>query len=359
LEGTYDGWIMRGVAGMPRGDAFEVAATLAGESNFVVTGHTSVQLSTTEIWNEVYTAALDLTGKQPPTAPVRISPTQINRHMSPSWSPDGNEIAFYDADPSQVINQKDTPFLAIKDVRTGQIRRLHPKILVARYWPQWTPDGKTLRVFGSDDLSGKTAGGWYAVNVASEESHPVWMGESPLARFLPDGDSVIYADVDDHPRGIVWRQLSTGHEEVVVPTRPDNPRPRFAVSGDGRNLAYLRSAMDHGRRTLTLVVQPVRGGPRTTLLTVTQPETMQLHSWTPDDRHILFTKGTGGRQPVWLASVDGGAPIDMHFSVQTGSSPTFVHPDGRQIVFGEKISGQVLWTRPLPLEPMRPGSPIH
>lgn len=359
VKENYDGWIVRGVAGIIRGDPMMVAPNLAAVTNFVVTGHTSIQLTTTKRWPEVYTATLDLTGRRPPTAAVRISPTQLGGHSSPSWSPDGRQIAFFDSVPSEVIGGADEHVLAVLDVKTGKVRELHPRIFVSSlFWPQWTPDAKSLRVYGSDQPGNDVRNGWYSVKVANEAIDPVQLDTRWIVWFLPDGDSSVYFD-GRHHRGLVWRQLSTGREEVVVPRLPERPTTRFAVSGDGRYLAYVRQANDHGQRTNALVVQPVRGGVRRTLVTATDPNLIEIACWTPDHQHVLFTRGTGDRQPLLLASLDGGTLVDTHFTVQVESSRVFVHPDGRQIVYGESVQTQALWTRALPLEPVPPKPAVH
>ena len=358
---SFDAYIVRGLAGQIRGEPSMVIENLGGDTDFVVTGQTSVQNHTLQHWAEAYTATLDQTGQTPPSVPVRIAPAEIIGHVSPSWSPDGSQIGFYRTTPSQVIGIKDTPFLAIKDLATGVIRELHPKLQLTRYAPRWLPDGKSVRVYGTDDLVGETRMGWYEVNLATEVSKPVVLGIGPLAQFLPDFQSVIYLDDPDEPskgRGFVWRQLASGQERVIVPEGAARfGRPE--ISPDGRYMAFLADQEISGRVVYRLELQPLDGGPRRTLIRSFEPDRITLHSWTPDGQHIIISRGhfeamAYRREPVWLLPVQTGPLVDMHFTVERLKVPIYMNPDGRRIAYNEPIQTDLLWTRPLPLEPRGP-----
>jgi Tol biopolymer transport system component len=367
FKDSNDACIVRGLAGQVRGEPSMVIENIGADTDFVVTGQTSVQNHSLQRWPEVYTATLDPTGKTPPSLPVRISPTEMGNHVSPSWSPDGSQIAFYRTTPSQVIGIKDTPFLAIKDVATGVIRVLHPKLRLGRYPPRWLPDGKSVRVYGSDDLVGDTRVGWYEVNLATEASKPVALDIGPLAQFLPDFQSVIYLDVPDDPskgRGFVWRQLASGQERVIVPEGAETVGGRPEISPNGRSMAFLADQTMKGKVVTRLELLPLDGGPRRILLSSVEPDRITLQTWTPDGQHIIVSRGhfeamAYRRESVWLLPAQGGPLVDMHFTVERLKVPIYMSPDGRRIAYNEPIQAEVLSTRPLPLEPQSPTPQKH
>jgi serine/threonine protein kinase/Tol biopolymer transport system component len=361
LKDSMDAYIVRGLAGEVRGEPSMVIENISVDTDFVVTGQTSVQNHSLQHWNEVYTATLDPTGHTPPSVPVRIAPTEIGGHWAASWSPDGSLIGFFRVTPFQGVGIQDSRFLVIKDVATGVIRTLHPKLQLDRYLPRWSPDGKSVRVYGTDDLVGETRIGWYEVNVATEASKPVVLDIAPLAQFLPDFQSVIYLDDPDEPskgRGLVWRQLASGQERVIVPEGAESVGGRPEISPDGRFLAFLANQRVNGKTVHRLELQPLDGGPRRILLSSVEPDRISLHTWTPEGQHIIISRGhskamTASRESVWLLPVHGGSLVDMHFTVAPRAGFD-MNRDGRRIVYAEPIQAEVLWTRPLPLEPQGP-----
>jgi len=362
LKDTFDAYIVRGLAGQIRGEPSMVIENLGIDTDFVVTGQTSLQNHSLAHWNEVYTATLDPTGRTPPSLPVRIAPTEIGGHWAPSWSPDGSLIGFFRVTPSAGIGVLNSRFLVIKNVASGVIRTLHPKLQLDRYKPRWLPDGKRFLVFATDDLVGETRMGWYEVNVETEASKPVVLGIGPLAQFMPDFQSMIYVDDPDDSskgRGFVWRQLASGQERVIVPEGAEIVGGKPEISPDGRSMAFLASQTVNGKVVNRLELQPLDGGPRRILLSSIEPDRISLHTWTPDGQHLIISRAhfeamAYRREPVWLLPVQGGPLVDMHFTVTHSNGSIRMNPDGRRIVYAEPIGAEVLSTRPLPLEPQRP-----
>ena len=56
-------------------------------------------------------------------------------------------------------------------------------------------------------------------------------------------------------------------------------------------------------------------------------------AWTPDDRHILFTRQEHSIQSIWRVPLDGGEPERVCVSMNPFISGPQMHPDGRSIFF--------------------------
>jgi dipeptidyl aminopeptidase/acylaminoacyl peptidase len=151
-----------------------------------------------------------------PTTPVRVS--SADYAWDPTWSPDGDRIAWHEWDLAQM--SWDTS-----------------RIVVA------APDGAGARVFAG--------GGDVAVG---------------QPRFSPDGASLAYVS-DESGWWNVWvADAGTGERRPVLAEAHDHAEPSwgpgqrsFAWSPDGASLAINRNELGFGR----LVVAPVDGGPTT------------------------------------------------------------------------------------------------
>src|SRR5690606_38546432 len=68
-----------------------------------------------------------------------------------------------------------------------------------------------------------------------------------------------------------------------------------------------------------------------------------LHSWSPDDKYLIYTGGRNGQWDIYKISVDGGEEINLtnHEALDDGSEYT---PDGKYIYFNSTRTGKMkLW----------------
>lgn len=238
---------------------------------------------------EVYTAAIDLTGRTPVGAPARISLAELGNHAAPAFAPDGKSIAYFTTQPS-LPGFNPVRTLTIGDLSSGTERFLQPKLgFLDGLRPRWLPDSQSLVVRAADDPS-RDRYGYFRLDVKTGAATPVLLlghaAVPPPFQCSVDGRALLYADPK---RGIVSREFATGDETTVIAARKGYAIGPFAFAPTGgrsclhgadavvrrldkgsrgaverRNAANLR----HGNRQLVSVRwvdtrQPRHSGPET------------------------------------------------------------------------------------------------
>lgn len=281
---------------------------------------------------DTYTAVLD-----PETGKLLAGPAPVSRRLAgsnqwPEWSPDGRSLAYTSGRVSRSAGQ--TPSLIVQSVEDGKIRELVPPLgFLLR--PRWRPDGRSILVTGGDH---KNRGGLYLIDVQTGETTPAPVaqtagpGEFPRQGvWAPDGKSIFYNYAE---RALRLRELDTGQEREISTGAID-----FSLSPDGQSLAI--TVHDQTARSKALKIIPVTGGPGRELLR--EPGSGALTSgmaWTPDGRHLLFTK-VGGSD-LWWIPVAGGEPQKLGLTID-GLSDIRMAPDGRRIAFTAGKYSAEIW----------------
>ena len=151
------------------------------------------------------------------SAPIQL--TQLGTSVrSPSWSPDGRQIAF-----AALTSAADTPSIHVVDIETRRVRRLtfgHSRDL----WPTWSRDGATI--YFRSDASGLSA----IWSVAAAGGTPVRVTEEGARRSgeSADGRWLYYSS----PKGIKRIALAGGSvEQISAPGRM--PTDEWIVRSQG------------------------------------------------------------------------------------------------------------------------------
>ncbi|WAC14091.1 amidohydrolase family protein [Dyadobacter pollutisoli] len=180
----------------------------------------------------------------------------------PSWSPDGNKIAFYQADPKAYSRNT----LSIIDIKTKKLESIYGGLFEASQ-PSWSPDGK------------------YVV-VSSLESYSTRFREG-LSKFL-----IIPADKSEA------RFASPASERSLATRGKNGP----VISPDGSSIAYI---LDNVLWTVPIDNQLNITGPPKQLTN----ELAEDPSWSGDSRSIVFlatdklkkvTVASGHIEPIWM-----------------------------------------------------------
>ncbi len=150
--------------------------------------------------------------------------------LSPSWSPDGNEIAYVSFETSR-------PAIYRQNLRTGAREQL-TNFKGLNNSPVWSPDGNSMAMVLSKDGNPDL----YLMNLASREltrltrhyaidTEPTWM---------PDGKALLFTS-DRGGRPQIYRyELLTGKITRVTFEGTYNARAR--VAQDGRNVALVHQS---------------------------------------------------------------------------------------------------------------------
>ncbi len=153
--------------------------------------------------------------------------------------------------------------------------------------------------------------------------------------WTPDGNTLIY-----NSDGLLYNfDLKTGKPSVLNTDFANRNNNDHVLSFDGKKIAISHhSADDEGQSVIYYL--PIKGGkPKR----VTPKGPSFLHSWSPDDKHLIYTGGRNGQWDIYKISVDGGEEINLtnHEALDDGSEYT---PDGKYIYFNSTRTGKMkLW----------------
>lgn len=206
--------------------------------------------------------------------------------MSPSWSSDGNRLAYvsFEGHRAQII---------VQDVFSGsrQTVAAFPGINGA---PSWSPDGLRLAFTLSKDgnpeiyVYNLAGGGLSRITTNSAiDTEPVWS---------PDGKSIFFTSDRGGSPQIYRVSLGGGEPQRVTFEGDYNARPVF--SPDGRYLAMVHRR--GGRFHIAVMDMQTRQ-----LRILTEGGLDESPSFAPNGRMIIYATSQGNRQTLAAVSVDG------------------------------------------------------
>jgi TolB protein len=212
--------------------------------------------------------------------------------MSPSWSPDGQQVAY-------VSFETGRPAIFRQVLATGEREQL-TNFRGLNSSPAWSPDGNTIAMVLSKDGSPDI----YLMDVATRrltrvtrhyaiDTEPSWM---------PDGGSFLFTS-DRGGRPQIYRyDLRTGLTERVTFEGPYNARAR--VAQDGRNVVLVHQRDGQFQIAIHDLVTS-----RLQVLTSTQLD--ESPSIAPNGSMVLYATKFGDRGILSAVSVDGGVKFRL------------------------------------------------
>lgn len=230
--------------------------------------------------------------------------------MSPSWSPDGKEVAYVSFETSR-------PAIYRQNLMTGEREQL-TNFQGLNNSPAWSPDGKSMALVLSKDGNPDI----YLLNLSTRsltrltrhfaiDTEPTWM---------PDGRSLLFTS-DRGGRPQIYRyDLRTNKIDRVTFEGPYNARAR--VAQDGRNVALVHQRDGKYHIAVFDLVTD-----RLTVLTETSLD--ESPSIAPNGSIVLYATKRGEDSILGAVAVDGGVRFSLparEGSVQEPAWSPYVTP---------------------------------
>lgn len=292
--------------------------TQNGALHYLAGGVTSVN---------VYVADVD--GMRVVGTPRVVSDRFINSNSAPTWSPDGQRLAYLSSrgQAGRVLvirtmssgEEKDINLPS--DVQTGN---LVPA-------PRWFPDGRSLLVLGFLPAG---AGRYYRVDVATGKTETIHEangltgnGGLGAAVVSPDGKTILYTAKSSDTWNVMRFDLDTRQETVV---RSDAGNA-LAQAPDGTQLATRFSGGTPGG--CAVAVMPVGSGPRRDVVKTPGSCNPNRVSWAVNNHLVYASGGNATPNEVWHVAAGGGEPQQMGISMPGQLYNPELSPDGRHLTF--------------------------
>jgi Tol biopolymer transport system component len=298
-----------------------------------------------------------------PSAPKSIPLTSYpGLQCCPSFSPDGNQVAFVWTGPKQ-----DDFDIYVKLVGTENAVRLTADP-AHDFTPAWSPDGRSIAF-----LRVLTASGRLGVFLVSPIGGPerklteIW-GDSrpdPWTRgglsWFPDSKALA---VSDQGR-IIMLSVNSGEKRALTfpPRTPVTGRfdDTPAVAPDGRRVVFSRSSVPGVSEIylLTLSQNLDPNGEPKQLTFKQQGSTDPL--WTANGREVIFSSGpmgySEGDAEFWRMPVSAsGDPAQPRFIGVQGATPA-ISRQGNRLAYMRRLADTNIWRLELPGPPGKTTEP--
>jgi Tol biopolymer transport system component/DNA-binding winged helix-turn-helix (wHTH) protein len=231
--------------------------------------------------------------------PLTASP---DPEFGPTFSPDGNQVAFSRQEKSQKGSH-----IYVKLIGTGGPPLRITTGSAEDYSPTWSPDGRYIAFLR--ELSPEKFAVLLIPALGGPERKIAEVFHGASLTWSPDSNSLVISDQDSpkEPAGLFLLAIDTGEKRRL--TSPPSPTVGDffpSLSPDGRTLAFSR--MVDVKADLYLLA--VSDG----LQAVGEPKRIELGKlngyapvWTEDGREIVFSNSGLSRAELWRIDVSGSA----------------------------------------------------
>jgi Tol biopolymer transport system component/DNA-binding winged helix-turn-helix (wHTH) protein len=296
-------------------------------------------------------------GKPLPDKPLAVIPltTEPGIAMTPSFSPDGNQVAF------QWDQNKREPRVFVRVIGTGEPVRLTTGT-TAEFGPAWSPDGRFIAFVRL--LSEFTYGVFLVPPLGGAERKLMQFAPSPESslnfyRRFPGGDACLIAWTRDSSHLIVsihgsrssglWLVSTASLEKtrLTMPGAKWDTSP--AVSPDGRSLVFSRhetiDASDLYLLSLSKESRP-EGEPKPLTGEARFGRYAESPAWASDGPEIIYCSNRDGSPRLWRIGLQPAAVPRQVPSVGPDSYLPAISPRGRLVyVHGDRDMN--IWRQPL------------
>ncbi len=206
--------------------------------------------------------------------------------MSPSWSPDGQSLAY-------VSFENDRPEIFVQHLASAKRSKISG-FKGINGAPSWSPDGKKIALVLSKDRSPDI----YVMTVATKkltrltrhrsiDTEPVWAA---------DGRSIIFTS-DRSGKPQLYEVMASGGQPKRI-TFEGNYNSAADLSPDGKNIVMVYG--DQGRYQIAQLERESGN-----LLMLTENNLDESPSFSPNGRMVLYASTQGNKGVLYMVSLDG------------------------------------------------------
>ena len=207
----------------------------------------------------------------------------------PTWSPDGETIAFD-------RNDDGYNWIYAADANGAAVRRLTPNF----HWhPAWSPDGRLAFVDGRTIWVMNGDGSQKRKLARAEVELTGYGTQSPLA-WSPDGKSIVFTSGT-----ALWLMRSDGSKRRKLFGDPNRQTGYPVWSPDGRSIAFTQGDGD-----LEVFVVRADGSGLRNLTDNTRIQDVNP-VWSPDGRAIAYMTDRDGTTEIYVMNSDGGGSRNL------------------------------------------------
>lgn len=207
--------------------------------------------------------------------------------LSPSWSPDGRDIAY-------VSFESRRPAIYIQTIATRE-RKLLASFTGLNGAPAWSPDGRRMALTLSRDGNPEI----YVMDIASRELTRMTNhnGIDTEPRWTPDGQALIFTS-DRGGTAQIYR-LNIADRSVKRLTFEGSYNARADISPDGRYIAMVHRQKG---QQFQIAVQDLQSG---VLTAITQTPLDESPSFAPNGVSLAYATRKGEYGELGIATTDG------------------------------------------------------
>jgi Tol biopolymer transport system component/DNA-binding winged helix-turn-helix (wHTH) protein len=289
--------------------------------------------------------------REPASLAVVPLATGLGRQYSPSFSPDGRQVAFT-WNPEHEGNFD----IYKKTVGEASVVRLttHPDI---DYSPVWSPDGRWIAFCRGSDTRGGAV--WLIPSTGGPERRiialeTIAMPNNRALSWSQDSQHLVVAEqlAGLSQDGLTLVDVETGDWKRLIMAGPGETLMHPSVSPDGKTLAFTN---DTGHGVSAIYLLPFPDGLQPKLLSgqFSKREFRSVYNaqptWTPDSSYVVFSSNVDGEHHLWLATVNSSASPQPLAALGDNLEDADISRVG-QLAAGHGIYDRNIWRMQLPGE---------